>query len=420
MLSLLVAVRVLLAGLTPFGSDFMNWVRLGADVVSGRRYFGVYTGPAYIYAAFYFLWLLITQDSGALNRVWDLFSFQVVGPKVVSFPFELFAFSFFMKIPLLLADTFTMIALFFIMRTITKSVGKSLTAVLLWAGSPYVFLAELVTVVDIFPALLILLGVYSIYRSKIKIGSVLLAAGSLMRLAPLLFMWIYVVAFVRMRQLKALTEFLAVQLLIFAAGILYVSLTAGKETIFQLFGGRPGVIVDETLSSMGMLLVPRAGSFILPLSMIAYGVLAYFFTKPSVWKNRMMGSEVLVFFAAYFATSSFFPHFFLWALPLFVVYSLSTRFGIRRFWLSTTIGFAFMVMDESKFFSGWGKAVFLVPNMNLPMMTFSWSLYGLDSLTFIIAILRSLFAASLVLVVLSHLMDGIAIARGHDLESPNR
>jgi len=105
-------------------------------------------------------------------------------------------------------------------------------------------------------------------------------------------------------------------------------------------------------------------------------------------------------------------------LPLFVAYSARTSFGIRSFCLSTILGLAFFVVDESKVFAGWGKAVFFVPNMNDAMMTFSWSLYGLDSLTFLLGILRSLFAASLVLVVLWLLKDGIAIARSHDLGSP--
>jgi hypothetical protein len=404
-LVLLVVLKVVYSAITPFTHDFQSWVNMSATILSGARYFGIYTGPAYIFAATYYLWLLVTKDSTALSRLVDLFSIFSGGPRVVSIPLDLVAFTLFMKIPLLIADVATMRILMVLTKRLTGSSAKAMTSALLWASSPLVVFAEMAAPADIFPALLILLGVYTIYQSRIKSGSFLLALGTILRFAPLLFDWIYVAAFLRTRQFRNLISFLAIQLAFLAVGIMAVGFFTGGNPIVVaegLVGQYPGIRVQEALSSLGLFVQPQIGynPYQLGLSLSAYMIIAYYLTKRAVWNHRIMGTEALALLAAYFGLTSYYPHFLLWIIPIFTLYAVVTKFGSTRFLLATVLGAAIMAVMESKIATaGNQKAVFFIPTVNPAMLTLSMNLYHLDSLVLIPSILRSVLSAILLLLM---------------------
>jgi hypothetical protein len=258
---------------------------------------------------------------------------------------------------------------------------------------------------DIFPALLILLGVYVIYQSKIKFGSLLLALGTVLRFAPLLFDWIYVVAFIRLRQFKNLLSFLAVQIAFFVLGIAAIVLLTGTNPILimaGLVGQRPGIRVQEALSALGLFVQPRIGynAYQLGLSLSASMVITYYLTKRWVWNQRLMGAEALALLAAYFSLTSYFAHFLLWIIPIFIIYAVATKFGSTRFLLTTLLAAAMMAVMESKIATaGNQNAVFFIPTMNSAMVTLSMNLYKLDSLVLIPSILRSVLSAFLLFLM---------------------
>jgi len=281
-----------------------------------------------------------------------------------------------------------------------------MTSGLLWASSPFVAFAEMAAPSDILPALLILLGVYAIYRSKIRSGSLILALGTVLRFAPLLFDWIYVAAFLRMRQFKNLVSFLAIQLGLFAIGIVAIGFLCCRGNpilvVGGLLGGRPGIRVQEALSGLGLFLRPQIGynAYQLGLSLSASMVITYYLTKRSVWNQRLMGAEALILLAAYFGLTSYFVHFLLWIIPIFIIYAVATKFGSTRFLLTTLLAAAMMAVMESKIATARNQhAVFFIPTMNAAMVTLSMNLYYLDSLVLIPSILRSVLSAFLLFLM---------------------
>ena len=401
----LIGLKVIYAAITPFSLDLFAWIRMGSGILSGTLFQGVYTAPAYIYAGTYALWLLATKDATALNRVIESYSPYTPGPRIVIIPIDQFVFTLFMKIPMLVADIATMFALSIITTKLTGSSRKGMVAALLWASSPLVFLAEMINTVEVFPALLILLGVYSIHQSKLKSGSLFLAIGSILRLAPLLFSWIYLIAFLRLRQIKNLVTFVVIHLALFASGLFLASYVAGVSPVQvaeDLLSGRPGVLVSEVLSSLGLFITPRIGynPYGLGANLTLYVLIGYLLTKQAAWKNRSIGAEALILLAGYFALTSYSPQFLLWMVPIFIVYSVVTRFGSKYFLLTSWLGFVMIAVLESQYLSGYQKAVFLIPTMNAVMVSLSVALYRLYSLVMIPILVRSLFSAFLLFLIL--------------------
>jgi hypothetical protein len=310
-------------------------------------------------------------------------------------------FTLTMRIPILVADLFTLLLIMRVIRDASGSYNKALSGGLLWASSPLVFFFEAVNFAEIFPALLILTGVYAIHKSKTIGGSAFLALGALLRLAPLLFAWVYVVAFDRLREFKKVVEFVGVQAAFFATAFLYLIYRVGWPGAVDILGERPGVIIPEILTVIGPFL--RTGlsynPYDLALSFPAYLLLGYFITKPAVWRGRTFGAEVVALLAPYYALTDFFIPFLLWVIPCFLVNAVTTRFGSRRFALWTGVALLFYFFNGGSQLSQFGYTVFLIPNMNEPMARFSAALTDVVLLSVPREITRSLFTVVQILVL---------------------
>jgi hypothetical protein len=402
----LVLIKCILAALTPFSADFINWILLGRYLQSANIFLGLYTGPSFIFAAVYDVWLAVTHNPQVVDQLYHAYW---SGPNIVTPSPIIFAFTFVMKTPLLLADALTVYIIFQIVKRRETSEERGLTAGLLWASSPLVLLLEMFNTVEIYPALLIMLGSYAIYLSKIKTGSALLALGSALRLAPLLISWVYVVALARSREYRTLVEFLAVQFAFFGFGATYVVLRYGSHAFFQFFTERPGIVIPEGLTFIG----PFLGS---SLSLNPYGLglgatfailMAYIISQPTKWPNRPLGAEVVAMFGVFFALVWFYIDFFLWVIPMLVIFALVANFGSRRFLLVTGLGLLFALVQFPQYENAYGKAVLFIPNLNGTMLYVSSILTAIIWHPVIVALARSLLSASLVLTVFWAIKDSI-------------
>lgn len=404
-----ITIRIFLATMASFSSDFFNWAGLGQTVLWGApaSFFGVYAGPAYISSAALSTWISLTHDPNVRLVLEALYMSDIpqAGSRITP---EMYWFTFVMKLPMLITDLITILSVVLIVRTVTRSTSRGLLAGLLWASSPLVFVLEGTSLLEIYPALLILLAAYTIRRASpivgSMIGSAILMVGALLRFAPLLLIWIYVIAFIRLRQIKTLAWFLAVQTGTALLVLSYFIPASGWGGISSTLSSRwPGVIIPEVLSTAGPFITARGGynSYDIGLSFAAYLLLAYFVTKPGTWQSRPIGSEVLAFFAPYFALTSFQAPFLLWVIPTLLVYAMTTGFGARRFLLSTSLGFLYYLFEASKHLMGAYKpsAVFYIPNMNSTMVSLSATLYQLYLTQPLPQVFRSLFSASLILVI---------------------
>jgi len=130
-----------------------------------------------------------------------------------------------------------------------------------------------------------------------------------------------------------------------------------------------------------------------------------------VWNNRPIGAEALILFAGYFGLTSFYPQFLLWSIPIFVLYSVLTGFGPSRFLLVTLLEAATVLVVNSRYVSGFQKAVLLIPTMNAGLSSFSVAAYELATLPLLPSLVRSLLAASLFLLICWILRDMIQASR---------
>jgi hypothetical protein len=407
---LLILLKVVLAALTLLAKDVVNWAFAGMDVLSGRVFQGVYTGPAYIYALAYLLWRALGGSPTTAQRLLIVnygTKPGVLGPSITP---DMFAFMLVMKIPLLIADVITMLLVMRIAKDITGSKSRSITAGLLWASSPLVFLSEMFNATDIFTGLLIVLGVYVLYRSRIRVGSICLALGTALRFSPLLFAWVYPLAFVRLRNWKYLREFLSVQLFFVVIAMTYVITVSGTKGLIDILttGRTAGILVPEAILAIGPPIVPQLpyNPFSLGLCATGYVAFAHFITRPERWASKTVGTEAIILLAVFFAFTQFFVQFVLWILPLLVVYAATTKFGSIRFTYLTVVGALTVVLMNSGYFSADGKAVLFVPNMSPSMAAASFVLYRLSSLTIAVSFVDSAFSAMLLYIIFGIVMYG--------------
>jgi nitrate reductase NapE component len=406
-LALVVLAKITLAAMTPLAGDFLNWVSMGAAVLSGQYYLGVYTGPAYVYAGTIALWRVLVGNTNALQNLFYAYYLGpiVYGPQI--WP-EIYLFTLCMKIPLLVTDIASMLLVMRIVQSRTGSESKSLIAGFLLAASPLVFLSEMFSTADIYSGSLILLGAYMTYLAKTKIGSFSLAIGTILRFSPLLVTWVYVLAFARERKGKSLLSFVAVQLAVF--GSLAVAIVAfyGFNVFFELFSsGAPGILVPEALIAMGPFLVAGIphNPYALGISLVSYFMVGYLITKPSCWAARSVGSEAICIFAVYYAFLDFFPQFLMWILPLLVVHALLSRFGIFHYLAITVVGTLTVLFRSSDYFAAYGKGVLFIPNWNSAMAYLSASMYGLRTLFVVRGMLDSIFSALMLVLIFWILVD---------------
>ena len=396
-----VLIKIILAAVTPLAGDFLGWISIGADVLSGSQYLGIYTGPAYIYAGALALWRLFAGNIDALNRLYyAYYSGPLIAGSQIS-P-DVYLFTLTMKIPLLVTDVATMLLIMHIVMKCTGSESKSVIAGFMWAASPLVFMSEMFSTADIYSGSLILLGAYMIYESKPKFGSLSLAVGSILRFSPLLVTWIYPLAFARARNGKWFLSFIAVQLAIFGSLAIIIATLFGSTTLLELLtSSRPGILVPEALFAMGPFFLPTIphNPYGLGLSLVGYFVIGYLITTPMIWKNRSVASEAVAVLAVFYAFTNFFPQFLMWFLPLLVTNAALSRSGVYRYLLVTVVGSLAILFRSSDYFAAYGRGVIFVPNWNSTMASVSATIYGLNTLTVVRSALDSAFTALMLVFI---------------------
>jgi hypothetical protein len=290
----------------------------------------------------------------------------------------------------------TLVLIMRIVRIVTKSSTKAVRAGLFWASSPFVFLVLMATTAEIYPALLLLIGVYAMKYSRVKVGSAALAFGTILRGGPGLVSWIYAVALLRSRRFTSLINFLGVQLLFILFIVAFIVFAGGWGTIVEFLAA---IRIPEVLASIGSHVQNAGGYAQIGLAFPIYLLFAYFLTKPATWENRTVGAEAVGFFAAFYALTPFYPVFVLWALPVFVVYAAITRFGMRRLMWINLFGPLFYLFVSSFHLSQEGRALLFIPNMNTAMVNASAILNDVVSMRPFEEIFRSLFSAFLLLLL---------------------
>lgn len=398
------AARIALLSIS-FSHDFVDWVFLGIAVTQGHLFHGVYTGPSLILASAYWLWLRATNDSIVATKLYELVNTAPSAHIWTELSPSLMAFNLTMKGPLIIADLLTMLMIVHIVTRTTSSLSRGMVAGLMWAGSPLVFLLEMFNTVEIYPAAFILLGAYAIYNSQIGRGATHLAIGTILRFAPSLLAWIYPLALARSRQFRQAVVFVGVQFVILLSSLLLASYFVGFKTVAEIFGQRPGIIVGEGWGTMGPFLFPQEAfsQYGIPLTATACIFLGYFLSKPVAWRRREVGSEVVAFFAMYFAFSTFSAfsaYFLLWMLPSLVVYTAASRVKIKRYGIITSLAFLYTCLSVDTNSSLGGKGLFFLLNLNSTMEGVSSSLPSPLAWPFVQVFTRTLFTGSLLLMLI--------------------
>jgi len=396
----LIVFKFIYAALTPFNGDFLNWIGFGVSQLGGSRFQGFYTGTAYVFAFMYYAWILLTGNTSVFRTLRSLF-FR--GPTI---PLPLmtadqFLFAFWMKIPMLLADLATLFLIMHIVKRQTSS-RKALFAGVLWAASPLVLLLEAVNTVEIYPALLILLGAYLFFETRTLRSSAALGIGTVLRLSPMLASWIYLLSDFRKGQPRKAIQFVGIQTIFLLGAVSYILLVFGEIPIALIEEHAPtGLLYNEVLSTLGPFLNAPAMEFsaglgiTIPLCVLA----SWYFTKPTVWSARIVAAEIVLFFSMFFAVSDVFSHFVMWMIPALVVFCVMTRNGTKVYVTFTLAALFQTMLTISLHSTSEGRAFLYIPNANENMAFLSSILMLYPTIPFLPVVSRSLLSAVLLFVV---------------------
>lgn len=307
----IIAIKILLASLSPMDSEFRNLLREAASFASGAskgifHYHGVYTLPIFFQGSLYKLWLLIPVDHPSLQQL------LVSGPTL-----SLMLFTVISKSLVISAD----IGIAFLLRKILFAMfndkAKANFCALLWLANPYhIIFLDMAGAHDVIPAFLTLASVYCFWRERIVLSGSLLAVAAIYRLYPLVLIPVYIAYCVREHNNKKLFRFLipVIASVVLVLGWLSIY---GIARAFQLLMEIPLRHVEVTWF-FGFKM--NASSYKGPDAFLSAVILAYFAQLVAFkvsWRSSIdvLWRGPLALLLTFFGLSDHWPNFFTWTLP---------------------------------------------------------------------------------------------------------
>lgn len=396
-----IIVRSAYAVLAPLSFD---WFALYAGGVwafqNPGSFFGVYTFPAYMFAALYVLWLhLPIMHPDAMSIVtWP----QIGGVAPYFHPTpDAIAFVFIMKLPSLISDTLIGWLIYKILSNSGAGKDQILFAVSAWLLNPVTMIMSNYNGVDSVSALLTVFAVYCAAKNKLLLTSTSLIVGGLLRLLPLIVFPFSFFKSLRSRDWKGVF-FLALPFAILFGTTLLAISVLNSFWLTQLFGGRPGLTVPEVLDTLGANLAQQGVEYPgnpVALTTLAYAILLWILTNPS--KNGFTAESLaLAPLLAYTAFSWSFAPLIMYVLPLAFIHFAVGR-GQRWFTILLSVtAFLWSFARSGDYFVG-STALFYYPLYNPFLQNLSiqllavWNLY----FGFVQVQIRGAFSAVLVFLI---------------------
>jgi hypothetical protein len=332
-----IIIRTMYAVLAPLSPDWGGWYIMGMEVYyQPGLIFGVYTVPAYIFAALYGLW------SGLPVPHPDLFSI-VTPPYWGGVPpyfqptVSSIIFVFVMKLPALISDVVIAAIICKILTESGTSRNRTHFAVAAWLLNPLTMVMSNYNAVDPIPIMLVVAAAYWASKKKYGPASVSLIIGGLMRQLAFIVLPFLIVKTLRSKDWKGLLSTSVPIVVVFALISSWLALF--RPDALALFQGRPGFYVPEALDVFGSALQLRGMEYaedVITLMTFSYIFVLAFITAPSRTNSR---NETLVLapLLAYTAFAWSIPEFMEYVIPLALV-QLARGKGFRTLTIFLSLG----------------------------------------------------------------------------------
>lgn len=363
LLMVLLVLKIAYAVASPLSLDFIAYVNAGRLTVEGsKQFFGVYTVPSYLYAAFYKLWLLLPIEHPDSRTL--LSDRPQEGLVVAYFEQSLGAWIFVavMKLPLLIFDFLATFLIYRLASTISSSKRTALIAAVVWQANPFFAILEMYNAIDISTTVFLLLLLYLGLTQRPKPAAYVVWLGGLVRAVPALFvpyLTIYFAKAGRRAAVSFLTIFLAATIGTFAA----ILIVLGPQSLASLLGPEAGISMGEIRGFLGPLLEPQAKSVAaaIGLNLVFYvGFLWFSAAKLDRRNLSFVMYAPLLFFLAFSFVS---PAFLLWAAPYFTLRAVLDKDSLSLTAFSS-VGAVWLILAAPDFLSGFGTGLFFVPVWN--------------------------------------------------------
>ncbi len=345
--------------------EFINWMSEGAGTasLSGPLYPSIYTAGAYMFSLAYKLWSALPVDHPPFESIYLPPSVGVgerpptFQPSAVNYVFVLT-----MKTPMIFSDLLIMAVIARVIAAKTQSSRAALIAATIWAWNPLVTILENYNGIDTVTAALLLFSVDLFERKKTVLTSITLTVGTLLRLAPALFLPAFALHYARRREWLRIAQLLIPSVLIIGGTLAVYASSYGYEIVEALFRQRPGIFSYEVLAFFGPILKPRLGGVwngFLSVNLIAYFLLIGVTSLPRL--SASFGDQVSSVLLAFFAFSWFHFAFLLWVLPFVTIYNLGNDRRLGLYILLTIAGLLWTIFQASTAVFSLGTSILFVP-----------------------------------------------------------
>ncbi len=400
-------VRLWYDAVSVLSGEFINWVSTATVWVrsfSGGDYpwyLGIYTGGAYMFTLAYRLWLVLPVEHPSFESVY-IWPAGPGHPPVFQPSLASYIFVLSMKLPTVMFDALVLLLIAHVVSSKTNSIKTALIAAATWAWNPLVTLLENYNGIDAAPAFFLLLAAYLFERRRTTFLSVALAIGTLLRLAPVMFLPTYALEQLRKRQWLGLVKLFAPGAFLIAIPVIVYTKTYGLGILEEIIRQRPGLLVYEALAFMGPALKPRLG--VAWNGFIAFNLLQYFLLVALMSSRREssgFGDEISSVLLAFFATSGFHYAFFLWLLPFLTIDNIGLNRRFVLYCFLTLGGLLWTTLQASTAVFSFGTSILFIPVSSelQPLSRTLATLQFYKGLEFIRAFLSGVLLAQLALIV---------------------
>jgi hypothetical protein len=271
-------------------------------------------------------------------------------------------FGVLVRLPTLVFDLGVASALYYLAKQIGASTQGARLTCLVWLVNPYTtFAVEMIGTPDIAASFMTVIMALFLLRKKVVYAGLALAVGTALKLFPI-FLLPPVLAYLERTQtaLRARVFFVAVSLL---------GLFAYLDWIFQGNFANTRLLLEYTPVTQPITSLLTLGTEI-GISVSAVILVVIYYTTWFFEKNHKMPviDSIIVVLLVYYAFSSLYPQYLLWALP-FLTLDVSVRrkhLGLLVLVLTFMFGWGFLYFGGYVTYSGYSLLFFPLQGAQLP------------------------------------------------------
>lgn len=279
-----------------------------------------------------------------------------------SFSFDMAIFGALVRVPTLLFDLGVATALYYLAKLIGASSQIARLTCLAWLLNPYTtFAVEMIATPDIAASFMVVIMAILLLRKKPMYAGLALAAGTALKLFPI---FLLPPAFAYLEQVET-----ALRARVFFVVVSLLGLFAYLDWIFQGNFANTRLLLEYTPVTQPITSLLTLGAGI-GISVTAVALVVIYYTTWVLEKNRKIPliESISVVLLVYYAFSSLYPQYLLWALP-FLTLDVSLRrrhVGLLISVLILVFAWGFLFFGGYVTYSGYSLLLFPLEGTQLP------------------------------------------------------